>query len=145
MKNLSFLFLSFLFLAACGGSGSSDQLTFYEVSNDSFNQLINQQAMPTTPNSKVEKFIVNEQYPIEIALYSDGNFYYNLPTLGDGVGTWSQESGYLKLFAKRSLFDMYIEIKAIDESAEEFGIYFVDRFGPQSIRVNKLNFPNSKL
>ena len=142
MKVIGFFILSFL--VACGAGSSTEQLTFYEVQNESFNQLINTKSMPENPNASVDKFIINNKYPIELALYSDGKFYYNLPTLGDGTGTWTQETGYVKLYAERSLFDMYIEIKAIDENAQEFGIFFVDRFGPQSIKVDKLNFPNLK-
>lgn len=142
MKRFSLLlFLSLLLLVSCGGSGSSSDLVFYEVSNSSFSELINQGAMPASPNLKVDKVISNYDYPIEIALYSDGKFYYNLPTLGDGNGTWTQESGYIKLYSERTLFDMYIEIKALNEEATDFGITFIDRFGPQAIKVQKDNFP----
>jgi hypothetical protein len=136
-----FCILFSLILISCGGSGSSGDLVFYEVSNDSYSQLINQNAMPAFPNLKTDKTIRNNNYPIEIALYADGKFYYNLPTLGDGNGTWTQEAGYIKLYSERTLFDMYIEIKALDKDANEFGITFIDRFGPQAIKVDKDNFP----
>lgn len=136
-----FCLLFSLTLISCGGSGSASDLVFYEVSNDSYSQLINQRAMPASPNLKLDKTIRNDDYPIEIALYSDGKFYYNLPTLGDGNGTWTQEAGYIKLYSERTLFDMYIEIKALDENANQFGITFIDRFGPQAIKVQKDNFP----
>ena len=144
MKSLNIVFILFsLALVSCGGRSSSSDLVFYEVSNDSFSQLVNQSAMPSSPNLKTDKTISNDDYPIELALYSDGKFYYNLATLGDGNGTWTQESGYIKLYAERSLFDMYIEIKALDESANNFGITFIDRFGPQAIKVQKDNFPEN--
>lgn len=95
--------------------------------------------MPDNPDLAVDKSIINNDYPIELALYQDGKFYYNLPTLGDGTGSWTLDGGKLKLFSSRSLFDMHIDIFASDQSASAVILKFRDRHGPQIIKMMNEN------
>lgn len=139
---VTYSLLLILLLSACSSPSSSENFVFFEVNPELYSKIINQKPMPSEPSGKDSVYIENTSYPIQIALYADHKFYYNLPTLGDGVGTWKQEKKYISLHAKRRLFDMYIEVKALDEKAENFGITFTDRFGPQAIRVQQINSKN---
>ena len=95
--------------------------------------------MPDYPNLKSDKTLLNRDYPIEIAIYSDGQWYYDLPNLDTGKGTWSLENGRIKLFAKQRLFDMHIDVVAIEENAKNVVIKFRDRFGPRILNTEKIN------
>jgi hypothetical protein len=75
---------------------------------------IKNSSLPTLPNLSIDRKIVNNSYPIEIALYNNNKFYYDLPNLGDGTGEW---------------------IHAADIKAENFAIKFIDRFGINKIKV----------
>jgi hypothetical protein len=88
----------------------------------------------------LDKSILNAEYPFQIALYKDGKFYYDLPNLGDGVGTWKYTSGgKIQLKSKRSLFDMYIDVHGSDEASESLTIQFKDRFGPNTLKMTNVN------
>lgn len=95
--------------------------------------------MPKNPNLTIEKSFINEQYPIEIALYDDHRFFYNLPNLGTGKGTWTYKGGKIKLKAKRSLFDLDIEIYGSDATHSQLAIQFSDRFGPNTLKMENNN------
>lgn len=133
MKHL--LVLGLLLLVACGkGSGTKT----YPVKETELQKFINEKSLPKYPDLTGDKSIVDADYPIEIALYSDQRFYYNLPRLGDGKGTWNYKNGKIELKAKRTLFDMYIEVLGSDEESKTLTIKFTDRFGPNTIQmVNK--------
>ncbi|WP_053335874.1 hypothetical protein [Bacteriovorax sp. DB6_IX] len=140
MKKLLMMTL-LLGLISCGKNSESkkSELRFFKVQGDDFSQYINQKAMPETPNLQEDKSIINNDYPIEISLYKDGKWYYNLPNLDDGHGTWKYEGGTIKLHASRILFDMNISIEAIEEGADEVAIRFSDRFGPKVLAMEKSN------
>lgn len=119
--------------------GEKSDLAYFEVEQEAYTKYVNEKAMPASPNLSVDKVIVNNDYPIEVALYEDQQFYYNLPTLGDGHGTWERIGGKLKLFATRTLFDMHIEIFAADPSANAVILKFRDRHGPQIVKMENSN------
>lgn len=129
--------LLLLTLSSCGKSGND--LTAYNAKKEDFNYLINSKRMPAKPDLANHKTILNRDYPIEIALFADGKFYYDLPNLGDGNGTWKYTKGHIELNAKRSLFDMKILVHALEENAADIGIEFYDRFGRNFIQVEKIN------
>lgn len=138
----SLLTLSTLFiLTACGANKEQSNLQFYEVKKSHFDHLVNQKDMPKDPNVNSDITILNRDYPIEIALYKNKKWYYDLPNLGEGEGTWEYENGVLKLFAKRSLFDMHIDVVATEELAKSVAVKFSDRFGKQVLKVEKINLP----
>tara|TARA_Y100000780_G_C13696127_1_gene423328 strand:+ start:70838 stop:71308 length:471 start_codon:yes stop_codon:yes gene_type:complete len=136
------LFGVLLTATSCNPLGEDkSELKIFEVQSQDFGHVINDKALPEEPNLNLDKTILNRDYPIEIALYNDGRWYYDLPNLDTGVGTWKYENGKLKLFAQRERFDMYIDVVATQESAKTMAIKFIDRFGPKSLTVEKINQP----
>ncbi len=140
--NKLFIILMIPALFSCGKQ-KSGSVKLVEVSQESYSKFINQKDMPADPNINLDKSIVNAKYPIEIALYANGKFYYNLPRLSEGTGTWKfkgSDKGKIQLFAKQFLFDMNIDIYATEENAENLAIQFTDRFG-----INTLKMDNTKI
>ncbi len=138
---LGSLYLLFFVCISCQEiTQTPSDLKFYPIKKESFSQYINDKKMPSKPNLNEDKYIINRDYPIEISLYNNGTWYYNLDNLGEGKGTWVYKNGRLELFAQRDLFDMYIDIQAIKEDASEIIIQFSDRFGPRTLKVEKRNF-----
>jgi hypothetical protein len=130
------LLLGLIVLSACGKGGNAK---LYKVENSALTKFVNQKKISKKPNLSLDKSIVNNTYPIEIALYNDGRFYYDLPNLGDGNGTWKLKDGVIELKAKRTLFDMYIEVQATDVQANSLTIQFTDRFGPNTLKMMNNN------
>lgn len=124
--------ITFMFLS-CGKN--DEKIEFYKVEKSKFSRLINNKSLPAHPNLSIDKKIVNNSYPIEIALYNNNKFYYDLPNLGDGTGEWVHTNGKIELRAQRDIFDMYIELHATDNKADNFAIKFIDRFGINKIKV----------
>ena len=141
MKKIFFVIVAMITFISCGGSKDApkSELKFFESKNSDFDKYINFKATPTQPDLQEDKSIINNDYPIEISLYQDGKWYYNLPNLDDGFGTWKYENGIIKLHASRTLFDMHIDIEAIEEGAKEVAIRFSDRFGPKVLPMEKSN------
>lgn len=123
-------------MVGCGKQGSSK---LKPIREEMIAEYVNPKPLPEDPNLNLEKSINNASYPIQIALYNDGQFYYYLPRLGDGRGTWRNSGGVLKLKAKRSLFDMYIDIEANDDTGKSLSISFSDRFGPKTLKMENIN------
>ncbi len=140
MKNLLVIIILFSIIG-CGKSsdGPKSDLIFFEASSTDFTKYINQKNTPSLPDLQEDKLIINNDYPIEISLYKDGKWYYNLANLDDGFGTWSFDGGTIKLFASRTLFDMHLTIEATKENAKEVAIRFSDRFGPKVLAMEKRN------
>lgn len=133
MKNLLLAMTLTMTILSCGKN--DDKIEFHKAEKSQFSKLINNSSLPTHPNLSIDKKIVNNSYPIEIALYENNKFYYDLPTLGDGTGEWIHTNGRIELRAKRDIFDMYIELHATDTQAANFAIKFIDRFGINKIKV----------
>ena len=136
MKNISSLFI-LLFLLACG-EGKTPK--FHKASEVEFSKFVNQKSLPKNPNLSLDKVIVNNDYPIEIALYKDNKFYYDLPNLGNGTGTWQYFAGYIVLNAKRTLFDMKIEVHGEDVKMNHLKLKFFDRHGLKILGTENVNF-----
>ena len=129
-------------LMACGAQGKKSSLEFYPISEKDFSKFINK----SSENGERRELgkssdihIVNNDYPIEISLYDDGSWYYNLENLGQGKGKWKYNKGRLELHAERVLFDMYIDIEAAQRSAKDLIIKFSDRHGPHILRMENRN------
>lgn len=133
------IILSLLAITSCTGKSDSVPLFKAKKSLD-FDGILNHKQMPKDPNLTLDKSIVNNDYPIEIALYEDQKFYYNLPNLGDGTGTWKYSDGIIELRAKRTLFDMYIEIYGANQEITKMAILFSDRFGAKTLAMENINF-----
>ncbi len=134
---MKILVLIVVVLAASCGKSSSGKL--YKIAPEALPRYVNTKSLPVDPNLTLDKSIVNTTYPIQLALYQDGRFYYDLPNLGDGTGTWRAEGGILVLKAKRTLFDMVIEVKANDQAASSVSVQFTDRFGSNTLKMTNLN------
>jgi hypothetical protein len=138
MKNLLIAMALTLSIVSCGKN--DEKIEFHKADKTQFSKLINDTSLPNHPNLSIDKKIVNNSYPIEIALYNNNKFYYDLPNLGDGTGEWIYTNGRIELKARRDIFDMYIELHATDINAKKFAIKFIDRFGINKIKVT---VPNS--
>lgn len=143
-SSLAFGALSLLALGATGcipgdRPDEKGELRVFKISNSEMSPLVNDKPMPEVPDLTSDKTILNRDYPIEVALYNDGKWYYDLPNLDTGSGTWKMEGGVIKLFASRTLFDMYIDIVATEEGAKSLVLKFRDRFGPRVLETEKIN------
>lgn len=136
---LIYLILGLSSLSSCIPSGDKSEAKVFVTTEEHFTKYVNQKTLPASPNLSVDITISNDDYPIELALYSDGKFYYMLENLGDGNGTWTFKNGKVRLYAERRLFDMHILIKALEEEAAKVGIEFADRFGPQFLDMENKN------
>ena len=127
-----------LVISACTGKSASD--TLYSAKEEQvFAKFINNKKMPSDPNRTVDKTIINNDYPIEIALYKDHRFYYYLANLGGGKGKWNYKDGKIELRATRKIFDMYIEVYGADAKIEKLAIQFSDRFGSKTLKMENQN------
>jgi hypothetical protein len=129
----------YLFLLTFTFSSCKSKVKVFVTTEEHFTKYVNEKSLPTSPNLSVDITISNDDYPIELALYNDGTFYYMLENLGDGTGTWTFKNGKLRLYAERRLFDMHILIKALEEEANKVGIEFSDRFGPRFLVMENKN------
>jgi len=129
-------------LSACGGGLKDEkgEFNFFTVEEATIKRYVNDKPLPSDPDFTQDKTVLNRDYPIEIALYNDGKWSYDLPNLGKGQGTYEYKNGRFQLFAERSLFDMYIDIVATDQNAEKVVLKFSDRFGPRILKTEKINF-----
>jgi hypothetical protein len=71
----------------------------------------------------------DEQFPIRLALYDNGRFYYQVDELGNGYGDWTYENGGLKLTTRRKIFDMNFYVVAKAQQGTDLVIKFFDRHG----------------
>ena len=133
------LIITTFLLLGCVPDKETSNLSYFEVEASAYQKFVNDKPMPSEPNLAVDKSVINSEYPIEVALYNDGKFYYNLPTLGDGTGSWTRDGGKLKLFSSRTLFDMHIDIYAADPTAKQVILKFRDRHGPQIVKMDNEN------
>jgi hypothetical protein len=133
------LVIVLLSISSCTGKSASADL-YSAKEPQEFAKFINAKQMPASPNLTLDKAFINNDYPIEIALYQGHRFYYNLPNLGSGKGTWKYNEGKIELKAKRKIFDMYIEVYGADQDIKELAIQFSDRFGAKTIKMENQNF-----
>ncbi|MGB0454285.1 MAG: hypothetical protein ACPGJV_11295 [Bacteriovoracaceae bacterium] len=136
---MKYFFIFFLFLS-CGPQKDAGELTFFKRKNEHYSKLINNKTISGKVELKKEVHVENSSYPIELSLYENGEFYYHLKNLGEGRGTWILEDTQIKMFARRSLFDMAMQILSTDEEGRSFVLTFRDRFGPKQLKL-KINHP----
>lgn len=139
MKAL-FLMMSFVLITACGKEYEYENV---EREESDYNRVINTKSMPKKPNLNKDIYLVNEEYPMEVALYEDGKFYYNFATLGDGTGTWKfGKDLVIDTDGERELFNVTLHIFTTDEEGENYKVRFIDRFGYRVIDLKKKNLSN---
>ena len=138
MQILSLLLLTLLLGTACTGKSASADL-FTAKDAGEFTKFVNEKKMPEDPNLSIDKSVINTKYPIEIALYHDGKFFYDLPNLGTGKGKWKYKDGKIELRAHRTIFDMYIEVYGGSPDFKDLAIQFSDRHGAVSMKMENNN------
>lgn len=141
MKKLILPAALLVLFTSCMNQKPTD-VTFYNVERSDFDHIMNTKKK-TTKNQKIDladyKTILNRDYPIEIALFDDGTWHYDLPNLEEGSGTWKFEAGNIRLFAERPLFDIHINVVATAEKAAKIAIEFSDRHGYNVLPTEKIN------
>ena len=120
------LSLSASLVTSCGGDKKEPD---FRVSQEVFATFVNSGAMPSDVDQNKDVSFLNRDYPIELSLYENGEWFYDLPNLGTGRGTYKYEDGILKLTASRDIFDIYIELASANAEGSAFTISFRDRFG----------------
>lgn len=147
MKTIKLYFFTLGVLLTFAGCGekSAKELAFHRPEKASFNKLVNTKSTRHANLNKDKFLYTNPDYPIELALYDDGKFYYNLPQLGDGQGSWEYKDGVLSLVATRYYailnrdVDMIYEIKSLDAEGTKFMVFFRDRTGLKSYKLHLKN------
>lgn len=140
-KLITVIMLSFLF--SCGKKA---EVKLFHASEASYQRFVNPATAPTADNPDISghKNVINEQYPVQVSLYADHTFYYDLPNLGDGHGTWEYSDGRIVMKTKREILGknitMTYELQATDETGENVALQFTDRWGAQSYRMRNNNF-----
>lgn len=125
-----------LILASLVSCGKKSKTKFYPITETNLSKYVNDKDLPANPNLTLDKSIVNNDYPIQLALYRNGKFYYDLPNLDEGNGTWTYSNGQIVLKSKHRLFDMRIDVRAVDDEANNLAVSFIDRHGPQTLKMD---------
>ena len=133
MKHSILVVMVLVSLVSCG---KKTKTKFYTITEANLSKFVNDKELPANPNLTLDKSIVNNDYPIQVALYRDGKFYYDLPNLDAGEGKWTFSNGQIVLKSRHRLFDMRIDVRAVDENANNLAVSFIDRLGPQTLKMD---------
>jgi len=135
-----------LTLVSCIESTQTQQITQREIFPlKSFTKLINQKSIYSKEevNPNIDFSLINQDYPVEIWLYENNQYYYDLPNLGDGIGTWEYKNGYIALNNNHHIktIDLKIEMNydIYLTKENEIRIEFSDRFGTQNLDLDLRN------
>lgn len=141
MRFHQFLSLAVLFFISACGNKPPAQITQVKRDKTHYDKIINSSSTASKADLKKDIFLANYDYPIELAIYADGSFYYNLDNLGDGKGKWELKGGsyYIETTHKRLLFDLKVQIYTTSSEGDKFRTYFVDRFGPKELDLEIVN------
>lgn len=107
-----------------------------------YEPFINSQRSPAAakdemPTLKLLK--INGLYDGRFALYDNGQFYYDINHLGDGMGNWTFENGALKLKAGRMFFDLIFTVSGASTEGTNTVVRFIDRNGAQRMDIQYQN------
>lgn len=138
MKQL--LAILILFCSAC----SYDRVNLVEQPRERefYEPFINTQRQPAAAKaemSSLKLLKIHGLYEGRFALYDNGQFYYDIHNLGDGVGNWTFENGALKLKAGRMFFDLIFTVSAASQEGTSTVVRFIDRNGAQRMDVQYQN------
>ena len=143
MPRMAILFALFCF-SSCLQSQKKGELIFLETPRESLKPTINKRNFKGSVDYNEDILLINNDYPIEIRLYQNKKFYFNLPNLGEGEGAWEYDGGKIKLMAEYHVeaidftIDMNYFIGLIDKKGS-LAINFTDRFGPKILKLDKVN------
>ena len=125
--------LSFILLGLCiFGCAENYNLMEFKREPSFFEVYKNPHAELNQAAEKIESIKLlqtSDQYPIRLAIYDDGQFYYQVDQLGNGTGTWKYEDGGLKLTTRRKIFDMNFYVTAVSAEGDKLVVKFFDRHG----------------
>lgn len=145
MPRMVFLFL-FLLVSCLEGANQSHMLTERSVvSLSGFKSIINQKNFQDESDlvHHEDVSILNADYPVEIWLYQNNKYYYDLPNLGAGIGKWSYQNGTLYLenihHVKTINFNIEMNYQIYYSKEKELKVFFNDRFGGNSLLLEQKN------
>jgi hypothetical protein len=141
----AFYFLFILSVTVSCNTDNDGEVQFEQPTKLFLTSVVNNKARPAEQNLAQDIYLENAGYPLEIALYNDNSFYYNLPALGDGHGKWEEiKSGY-QLISRRKLGGAQIEMKYIirqkNDSSQNLEVRFEDRKGLKILPLRLVNAP----
>jgi len=142
-KTLMLLIIA-TFITSCGNKGSMSFDDKEKLTKDDSQYLINHKKMPASPDLGEDAFIANYDYPVELSIYENGKFYYNLDNLGDGTGDWKEVDGIMQLSAEHELFNLGMTINMTfyvyrGEGEKNYKLSFRDRHGLKKFKAKVLN------
>ena len=112
---------------------------------EAFSNYINNKNFSSEENINLDedKSILNLEYPIQIWLYANNKYFYDLPNLGKGSGNWLFKDGYLELenFHQIKTIDLNIRMNYelfFNENKKALVLKFSDRFGINSIQMERI-------
>lgn len=125
----SSLILTCVFMMGCSQTYNMVQ---YQRDETFFTTYQNPSAELSQAEAKIESIKLlqtSEEFPIRLAIYDNGKFYYQVDELGTGIGDWKFEDGGLKLTTRRKIFDMNFYVTAAAVDGNELVVKFFDRHG----------------
>ena len=141
------VFLSLFLLVSCiEGANQSHMLAERSVVElSAFQSIINQRDFQNEKDiiHNEDVSIINADYPVEIWLYRNNKYYYDLPNLGSGIGEWSYQNGLLHLenihHVKTINFNIEMNYEVFYSKEKELKVFFNDRFGGNSLLLEQKN------
>ena len=137
MPRMVFFSLLLSLLTSCleGVDQTYQPIERQRVALTSFSPIVNAKELKTKEDVDFNEdtSIQNRDYPVEIWLYSNNKYYYDLPNLGEGIGSWTYKDGYLTLENNHHIkaidlkIDMNYELYFAKEN--QMKLSFSDRFG----------------
>jgi hypothetical protein len=85
--------------------------------------------------SELKILETDEEYPLRIALFANGKFYYQIDKLGNGYGNWKYNDGALELSATRPIFDLNLYLSAAKPEGNDIHFRFIDRHGIHTVET----------
>jgi hypothetical protein len=138
------LAIMLVLIISCGLNDNTSQVEFFERSEKHYSKFVNQNSAPAggiIPDLTHDIYVINDdEYEIEVALYKDKRFFYNLDSKKYiGYGNWRYENGRLILEAVTRHFKMFIELVSLDPEGDDLALAYTDRFG---YKVKSLEISN---
>ncbi len=112
---------------------------------ESFLPLINQKPLKNTGVDLDEDIsLINNEYPVEIWLYKNNKYFYELPNLGSGLGSWIYEDGLIIMTNEHHIKTIDIKInmkyRLYLSTKSKVRLEFSDRFGINNIELEKISY-----
>ncbi len=135
-KSLKWIVILFSVFSSLMLSCTSKPHAEYKREASFFAPMINDSGSYALASEKVadlKLLSTGDAYPIRLALFDNGLFYYQVDKLGEGEGRWEYKDGALSLVAPRRIFDMELVITAAGLEGNDILVEFSDRFGFKSL------------